>query len=104
MNNTKAEQHLDALNRLIVLANEIKDEGVDVKIVGAAMLSATSIYTTYAQAGNDGFLQPSGVEKVIDEFRSHLQLVQAKKRDALEAKGHTVDSPSPRVNPDAQKH
>lgn len=101
MSNQEHQQHLIALNRFVEVANELKDQGTGVGVIAAAMLSATSVYNTYVHAGNTGFLQPAGIDKVTDEFRRHLQLVQDQKRKDLEAQGHNTYAPSPRTDSDA---
>ncbi len=65
MNN---DQHQEMLNEFIALANRYKDEGAEPQLIAAAMMSATAVYTTYVHAGNDGYLQESGVEKVTNVF------------------------------------
>jgi hypothetical protein len=73
--------------RFIGLANELKNEGLDVKLISSALMQASAVYATYAAAGNNGFLQESGVEKVADVFRNGLAELQKVKRAALEAEG-----------------
>jgi len=94
--NQTTDQHNQAVNRLIEAANELKDKGFDPRVLSAALLSAAGIYTTYVEAGNDGFLQPEGVEKLTEIFRQQLVHIQNLKREELRKAGHDVDSPSPR--------
>lgn len=93
--NQTTDQHNQAVNRLIEAANELKDKGFDPRVLSAALLSAAGIYTTYVEAGNDGFLQPGGVEKLTEIFRQQLMHIQNLKREELRKAGHDVDSPSP---------
>jgi hypothetical protein len=67
--------------RFIELGNAIKDEGVDLGVVSAAMMSASSFYATYAIAGDNGVLSDEGVAKVTEAYGGTLQKVQDYKRD-----------------------
>ena len=75
MSNNESEVVQASVDRFIELANTIKDEGVDIKLISHALMSASSVYTTYAYAGNDGGLTQSGVEKVVDVYKSELERV-----------------------------
>ena len=90
------DQHNQAVNRLIESANELQDKGFDPRVISAALLSAAGIYTTYVEAGNDGFLQPEGVAKLTEIFRQQLTHIQNLKKEDLRKTGHDVESPSPR--------
>ncbi len=96
------DQHNQAVNRLIESANELKDKGFDPRVVSAALLSAAGIYTTYVEAGNEGFLQPDGVNKLTEIFRQQLAHIQKLKKEELRKAGHDVDSPAPGKDPGAQ--
>jgi hypothetical protein len=76
------ENHQHCVRKFIDLANELKDGGFDVNLVSAAMMAASGVYTTYAQAGNDGALEPSGVDKVVSLYRKHLEHIQEQKKAA----------------------
>lgn len=82
-----AEKHQHCTGRFIQLANELKEEGHDAKLISAALMAASGIYATYSVAGNAGGLNPSGVDKVVDAYRRSLEHIQkvkkadAKKRD-----------------------
>ena len=77
------EKHQHCTTRFIELANSLKEEGYDVKLVSAALMSASGIYATYSVAGNEGGLNPSGVDKVVDVYRKSLENIQrAKKANA----------------------
>jgi hypothetical protein len=75
------QQKMAAYNRLaerfIALANEMKDAGHPIEMVSAAMMSASGTYATYVAAGNDGYLKPGGVDKVVAAYRQNLLSVQA---------------------------
>jgi hypothetical protein len=79
---TKTDNELvqECLDRFIELANTIKDEGVDIKLISHALMSASSTYTTYAYAGNEGGLTPSGVDKVVEVYKRELERIQQLKK------------------------
>ena len=79
------ENHDKATHRFIALANEMTSEGLDIKLVSAALMASSGIYATYVAAGNNGSLEPSGVEKVVDVYRTNLVHIQNRKREELEA-------------------
>ncbi len=78
------EKHMYGTNKFIVLANELKEEGMDTALVSGALMTASSIYATYVGAGNDGALEPSGVDKVVQVYRRTLEHHQALKKDQLQ--------------------
>jgi len=77
MAKTDAEQHHEVMNRVIEFANGIKDEGVGTHVISAALMSASAVYATYVAAGNQGGLNPSGVDKIVDAYRHYMEQVQA---------------------------
>ena len=79
------ENHAECTNRLIALANEMKNEGHEPKLVSAALMAASGIYATYISAGNQGGLQPSGVDKVVMMYRRNLEHIQERKKAEREA-------------------
>ena len=82
MSNSDQENHQACLNRFIELANQMKDEGVAINVVSAAMMSASAVYATFvASGGNTGGLTDSGVDKVTAAYRQHLQRVQEMRRE-----------------------
>ena len=81
-----AQKHQQCTEQFISLANSLKEDGYDIKLVSAALMSASGIYATYSVAGNSGGLNPSGVDKVVNSFRDCMNQVQeARKRDLVEA-------------------
>lgn len=78
------EKHQHCTSKFIELANSLKDEGYDVKLVSAALMSASGIYATYSVAGNQGGLNPSGVDKVVDVYRKSLENIQRMKKASAE--------------------
>lgn len=86
------EDHNTCTTRIIKLANELKDEGYDIQLISAALMSASGIYATFVSAGNKGGLQPSGVDKVVMMYRQNLEHIQERKREESErAANSTVE-------------
>lgn len=73
--------------RFIDLANQLKEQGVDVKRISSGLMQASAIYATYAAAGNEGYLQESGVKKVSDVYVNGLREIQKVKKAAAEQHG-----------------
>ena len=81
--NEQEKQHQYCTNRFIDLANELKDEKIDPALVSGALMTASGIYATYVAAGNEGALEPSGVDKVVSLYRRTLEHFQKVKKDQL---------------------
>jgi len=80
--------HNRATTAFIELANKLaKEEDQDVKIVSAGLMAASGIYATFITAGNNGFLAPSGVEKIAEMYKNNLGYIQERKQQELKAKG-----------------
>jgi hypothetical protein len=77
---TDSASHNHCTHKFIALANELKEEGYDPQLVSAALMSASGIYATYLSAGNEGGLQPSGVDKVVMMYRRNLEHIQESKK------------------------
>ena len=77
------EKHQYCTNEFIQLANKLKDEKIDPALVSGALMTASGIYATYIAAGNDGALEPSGVEKVVELYRRTLEHYQTIKKNQL---------------------
>lgn len=75
------ERHQQCTQRFIDLANEMKDEEIDIRLISAALMSASGIYATYTAAGNAGALEPTGVDKVVAVYRQTLEHIQQRKKD-----------------------
>lgn len=73
------EKHQAMLNEFITLANQLKDNGNDLAVVSAALMTASALYTTYVHAGNEGYLKDSGITKVVNAYEKQLRQVQAYK-------------------------
>ena len=81
--NEQEKQHQYCTNRFIELANQLKDEKVDPALVSGALMTASGIYATFVAAGNNGTLEPTGVDKVVDLYRRTLEHFQRVKKDEL---------------------
>jgi hypothetical protein len=80
------ENHRYCTNKFIELANQLKEENIDIALISGALMTASGVYATYTAAGNEGALEPSGVDKVVDLYRRTLVHHQAVKRAQLESK------------------
>jgi hypothetical protein len=79
------ENHNHCTGKFIELANDRKNQGYDTQLISAAMMSASGIYATYLTVGNEGGLQPSGVDKVVMMYRRNLEHIQEVKKAASES-------------------
>ena len=82
MAKTEDEQYAECMQRFIDFANTMKDEGIETRLVSAGLMSASAIYGTYAVAGNEGRLNPTGIEKMLAAYRQQLEQVQKAKAEA----------------------
>ncbi len=83
---TDSASHNHCTHKFIDLANELKEEGYDPQLLSAALMAASGIYATYVSAGNEGGLQPSGVDKVVMMFRRNLEHIQERKKAENESR------------------
>ena len=74
------EKHQYCTNKIIKLANELREEGIDAALVSGSLMTASGVYATFIAAGNKGALEPSGVEKVVAIYRRTLEQTQLAKR------------------------
>ena len=81
------QKHTYCINKFIALANELKAENIDPNMVSGALMTASGIYATYVAAGNNGALNQSGVDKVVDLYRRTLEYHQKIKRRELNEEG-----------------
>lgn len=77
-----ASDYRQCTQRFIALANTMKDEGLDLGLVSQALMSASGVYATYAVAGNDGGLNQSGVDKLVELYKASLEEIQLTKKQA----------------------
>jgi hypothetical protein len=80
MAKTDEELHLDTMQRFLDLANSIKDEGIETRLVSAGLMTASAMYAIYAKAGNDGLLTPEGRDKLVEAYKQQVDRVQEIKR------------------------
>ncbi len=79
------ENHMYCTNKFIELANDLKKEGIDIVMVSGSLMTASSIYATYVAAGNNGALESSGVDKVVEVYRRTLEHHQVIKKAEVQA-------------------
>lgn len=80
---TDQEKHQYCANKYIQLANQLKKEGFDPNLVSGALMTASGIFATYVAVGNNGALEPSGVDKVVALYRRTLEHHQLFKKSQL---------------------
>ncbi|QIB67731.1 DUF3144 domain-containing protein [Kineobactrum salinum] len=71
------------MQRFIDTANGMKNEGMPTRVISAALMTASGVYATYTVAGNNGGLNPSGVEKVTAAYKQSLENIQKAKREQV---------------------
>ncbi|HKX57474.1 MAG TPA: DUF3144 domain-containing protein [Xanthomonadales bacterium] len=82
----EADQHKYCTNKFIELANQLRHEEIDSTLVSGALMTASAIYATFVGAGNEGALEPSGVDKVTELYRRTLEHHQDIKRSEMLSK------------------
>jgi hypothetical protein len=82
------------VERFVQLANEMKEEGKSLSTINAALMSASATYGSYVAAGNEGYLKPSGVDKLVDAYRHHAVRVQDIKKATIQSNAQPVDEGS----------
>ncbi len=79
-----AQNNLEELAELIekftALANEIRAEGQPVEMVSTALMLASCNYSTYIAAGNAGYLEESGIDKLSESYKRNLTQLQAMRK------------------------
>jgi hypothetical protein len=86
------ESHNECTAKFIDLANELKNAGHSPQLVSAALMASSGIYATFISAGNDGGLQPSGVDKVVMMYRRNLEHIQERKKAEKEAADEAAET------------
>jgi hypothetical protein len=94
------EKHMYGTNKFIELANELKEEGMDIALVSGALMTASGIYATYVGAGNDGALEPSGVDKVVRVYRRTLEHHQVLRKEQLQKQADAGEQTESRDEPE----
>ena len=75
-----AEDYRRCTQRFVELANIMKGENLEPGLVSQALMAASSVYATYAVAGNEGGLTQSGVDKLAALYRASLEEVQQNRK------------------------
>ena len=83
------QDYMKLVDRFIALANEIKDDGADPNTIANALMESSGIYATFVSAGNEGYLEPSGIDKMTDAYRQILTRVQDTKKARAQAQQNT---------------
>ncbi len=78
------EKHKYGTNKFIELANKLKNEGIDSAMVSGSLMTASCIYATYVAAGNNGALESSGIDKVLQVYRRTLEHHQVVKKAQIQ--------------------
>ncbi len=81
------QETMQLVEKFIALANEIKDEGTPVEMVNTALQLASGTYSTYLTAGNEGYLQEGGINKLTDVFKYNLTQIQNFKKAQYNPEG-----------------
>ena len=81
MARTDDELYVDTMQRFLDLANSIKDEGIEPRLVSAGLMTASAMYATYAIAGNEGRLTPEGMAKLAEAYKQQVDQVQLAKSE-----------------------
>ena len=68
--------HYASMQRFIALANEMGKEDIPKRVISAALMTASCIYSTYTEVGNEGTLDEAGVNRIAEGYRKHLQHTQ----------------------------
>jgi hypothetical protein len=81
MEKTDEEIHTQCMQRFIDLANSMKDDGIETRVVSAGLMTASAVYSTYLFAGNEGRVAPEGITWLKEAFGAQLELVQRAKAE-----------------------
>ena len=81
MAKTDDEHYMDTMQRFLELANSIKDEGIEPRLVSAGLMTASATYAVYAIAGNEGRLTPEGTAKLAEAYKQQVEQVQLAKSE-----------------------
>jgi hypothetical protein len=87
------EKHRYATNKFIELANELKSEDIEPEMVSGALMTASGIYATYVAAGNNGALEASGVDKIVDVYKRTLEHHQLVKKTYIQQMADAAAKP-----------
>ena len=83
------EKHAYCTNKFIKLANELKNKDIENVMVSGSLMTASCIYATYVAAGNNGVLDSSGVDQVVQLYRRTLEHHQLFKKAQVQEQAKT---------------
>ena len=97
MPKTDEELHHDSMQRFIELANKLASEDMPPRVVAAGLMTASCVYSTYLEVGNDASLDEAGVDKIADGYKKHLVFTQKSRQENAQQSSdekisETVDS------------
>jgi hypothetical protein len=75
-----SEVHQECMERFVELGNTMKDEGININVVSAGLMTAAAVYGTFSAAGNDGRLSEKGIGQMTASFQQQLEQVQEAKK------------------------
>ena len=78
------QDYFELIDRFIQTANGLKDEGKDINLIANAVMEASIIYATFVAAGNQGYLNDSGINKLVGAYRHVANRVQKSRKEAAE--------------------
>jgi hypothetical protein len=85
---SESDQHKYCTNKFIELANQLRHEEIDSTLVSGALMTASAVYATFVAAGNEGALEPSGVDKIVSIYKRTLEHHQDLKRAQIVSANH----------------
>lgn len=78
------QEYFELIDRFIQTANGLKDEGKDINLIANALMEASVIYATFVATGNKGYLNDSGISKLVGAYRHVANRVQKSRKEAAE--------------------
>lgn len=85
MDKSDEELHYDSMLRFVKLANELTKEGIPNRVAAAGLMSASCVYATYIEVGNNGTLNESGIERIAAAYKKQLELTQQSRKESNES-------------------
>ena len=86
-NQEKEDRIKQMLQRFIDTANQLQQEGQPTELINVALMLASGTWATYLAAGNQGYLEESGVRKVSASYQHNLSWLQEIKKAQLNPDG-----------------
>ena len=96
MEKTDEQLHYESMHRFVELANTLTKDGMPNRVVAAGLMTASCVYTTFMEVGNQGTLDEAGIDRITDGYRKHLIFTQESREEnartsAEEKAGETQD-------------